>query len=360
MNEFKDYISYEGGKIYFIEKRPEIYEDKIILLYGETGSGKTHILVEILHLLKDRISIPLVFSPTNFADSEFDGMIPPECIYDNVDIKKLEDIWNTQGDRTIKYKIANDLCILKSLFDRVASQHDMSKADRIVSFTRRTLQELNYNTKLNMGSRRSEKLFIEKQRNKSLIRLYKEHIKSNRNNLLDMDLDKQELIAINFLDMNPRIVLIFDDCMSTAKEWSKTEVVKKLFYTGRKYFITQIYTLQDDHGIPPDLRKNGMFSIFTSSNLASIYFETTSNGITSQDKKDAKKIINVVFREKRGAHPHYQKLVYDKTKADKFMYTVADEYDDFRIGSSYAWKYTDKLPKKDGFLRRRTKMEFLY
>jgi len=68
-----------------------------------------------------------------------------------------------------------------------------------------------------------------------------------------------------------------------------------------------------------------------------------------------------VFRERRGSPPHYQKLVYDKTKADKFMYTVADEYDDFRIGSSYAWKYTDKLPKKDGFIRKkRTRMDFLY
>ena len=104
-----------------------------------------------------------------------------------------------------------------------------------------------------------------------------------------------------------------------------------------------------------------MFSIFTSSNLASIYFETTSNGITSQDKKDAKKIIDIIFREKRGAPPHFQKLVYDKSKADKFMYTVADIYDDFKVGSSYIWKFTDKLPKKNTYIRKRkTKMDFLY
>ena len=149
--------------------------------------------------------------------------------------------------------------------------------------------------------------------------------------------------------------------MAGVKRWGKEEVIKKLFYQGRKYFITQIYTLQDDHGIPPDLRKNGMFSIFTSSNLASIYFETKSNGITSQDRKDAKKIIISIFRERRGAPQHYQKLVYDKTKADKFMYTVADEYEDFRVGSSYIWKYTDKLPKKKDSLDDKTfSANFLY
>jgi len=361
MNRSRDYITYEGGKIYFMEKNPEIYEGKIILLYGETDSGKSTILFEILYLLKDKMAIPLVFCPTNYTDSDFDKMVPPECIFNNVDIKKLEDIWIAQEDRTKKYKIANDLGVLKSLFDRVASQCDKNKGDQIIFYAKRHINDLERNHGLSRGIVKSEKLHIEKRRKNSLIRLFKEHIKSNKTNLMNMDLDEEERIAINFLDMNPRIVLIFDDCMSTAKLWGKSEVVKKLFYTGRKYFITQIYTLQDDHGIPPDLRKNSMISIFTSSNSANTYFGTPSNGITARDKKNAHKIIDAIFRERRGSPPHFQKLVYISNKVDKFSCIIADEYDDFQIGSIYMRRYTDKLPKKDGYLKKkRTKMDFLY
>ncbi len=359
MNRSIDYITYDGGKIYFIEKKPEVYEGKIILLYGETDSGKSTILFEILYLLKDIISIPLVFCPTNYTDSDFDKMIPPVCIFNNVDVKKLEDIWYAQEDRTKKFKIANDLGVLKSLFDRMATQHDKDKGDQIISYAKRAINDIEHNSGLSRGIIKSEKFHIEKKKKSSLIRLFKEYIKINKANLLKMDLDDEEFIAINFLDMNPRIILIFDDCMSTAKLWGKTEVVKKLFYTGRKYFITQIYTLQDDHGIPPDLRKNSMISIFTSSNSANTYFGTTSNGITTRDKKNAHKIIDAIFREKRGSPPHFQKLVYISNKADKFSCIIADEYDDFRVGSSYVWRFTNKLPKKNGYIKRKTKMDFI-
>ena len=361
MNDARDYISYEGGKIFYINKTPEMYKDKIILLYGETGSGKSTILMEILHLLKDKVSMPFVFSPTNFANHDFDGIVPPDHIYNYVDVKKLEDIWDMQEDRSVKYRQAKDLEILKSLFDRISTSHEKKQAEQIIYITRHALDELKYNNKIGINVQKMEKLNIEKQRNKSISRLFKKTIKKSRSRLESMDLDDDEIIALNFLDFNPHIILVFDDCMSSSKDWGKQEVIKKLFFTGRKYFITQIYTLQDDHGIPPDLRKNGMFSIFTSSNLAGIFFDTTSNGITTHDKKEAKKIINVVFKETHGQPDHYRKLVFDKTKANKFMCIIADLYEDFKVGSSYIWKFADKLPRKDGYIvKRKSKMDFLY
>lgn len=361
MTDARDYIRYDNDKkIYFLEKSPDIYKDKIILLYGKTDSGKSTILLEILYLLKEIVSIPIVFSPTNHADREFDDIIPDVFIYKDVDIEKLEEIWCKQEERTIIYDIANDISILKSLFDKIAGEHERHQVKLIVNRTNNALEDLNIRHDIDRGIKRSEKRDIERKRNKVLKRLFKNQIRRNKNTLMDMDLDDDEKTAIEYIDFNPRIVIIFDDCMSTAKKWDKEEIVKKLFFQGRKYYITQIYTLQDDHGIPPDLRKNAMYSIFTSSNVASIFFETKSNGISRDEKKEAKKIIEVIFKEKRGCPPHYQKLVYNSSKNDKFMYTIADINDDFRVGSSYIWKYTDKLPRKSLAPRkRRSKLDFL-
>lgn len=361
MNDHKEYIRYDGDKkIYFLEKHYDVYKDKIILLYGKTNSGKSTILLEILFLLKDIISIPIVFSPTNHADKEFDDIIPDDFIYRDVNIEKLEEIWAKQEERTILYDIANDITVLKSLFDKLANDHEKHQIKRIVNRTNDALKDLDENRHIDRGIKKSEKRDIEKRRNKVLKKLFKYQIRRNKNRLLEMELDKDEKIAVEYVDFNPRIVIIFDDCMSTARKWDKEEIVKKLFYEGRKYYITQIYTLQDDHGIPPDLRKNAMYSIFTSSNVANKFFETSSNGICRDEKKEAKKIIPIIFNDKSGHPPLYQKLVYNDSSSERFMYTIADINDDFRVGSSYIWKYTEKLPRKGtNIKRKRSKLDFL-
>ena len=134
MSREMDSIKYDGDKrIYFLEKNPNVYKDKIILLYGKTDSGKSTILLEILFLLKDIISIPIVFSPTNHADKEFDNIIPDLCIYRDVNIEKLEEILSIQEERTVHYDIANNIAVLKSLFDRLPGDHGKNQIKLIVN-----------------------------------------------------------------------------------------------------------------------------------------------------------------------------------------------------------------------------------
>ena len=61
----------------------------------------------------------------------------------------------------------------------------------------------------------------------------------------------------------------------------------------------------------------------------------------------AEKFIPRIFDQKRGFPKHYQKLVYDKSSSDKFKVIIADLHDEFTVGSSYLFKYIDKLPKKE-------------
>ena len=165
MNNEGDYIRYDGDKkIYFIDKDYKLYMDKITLLYGDTGSGKSTILSEMLYLLKNKVSMAFVFSPTNFSNRAFDGIIPDEFIYDDVDIGQLRNIWERQEKRAKLYNVANDLSLLKVLFDKVSAEHEQRIANLIVTNANRTLDEIKHNTRLDRGTKISEKIDIEKRK----------------------------------------------------------------------------------------------------------------------------------------------------------------------------------------------------
>jgi hypothetical protein len=54
--------------------------------------------------------------------------------------------------------------------------------------------------------------------------------------------------------IDPRTFLVMDDCMATAKEWSKDQCIAEIMMQGRHYQLTYILTMQYCLGISPDLR----------------------------------------------------------------------------------------------------------
>lgn len=56
--------------------------------------------------------------------------------------------------------------------------------------------------------------------------------------------------------VDPRSILIMDDCLAQKKSWSKDESIMIILMNGRHYQITYVLTMQTPLGIPPDLRLN--------------------------------------------------------------------------------------------------------
>ena len=54
--------------------------------------------------------------------------------------------------------------------------------------------------------------------------------------------------------IDPRTFLVMDDCMSSAKDWSKDQCISEIMFQGRHYQLTYILTMQYCLGITPDLR----------------------------------------------------------------------------------------------------------
>lgn len=61
---------------------------------------------------------------------------------------------------------------------------------------------------------------------------------------------------IRYKDVDPRGLLIMDDCLADAKQWKNDPNVEWIFMNGRHAKITLILTMQYQVGIPPGLRTN--------------------------------------------------------------------------------------------------------
>ena len=56
--------------------------------------------------------------------------------------------------------------------------------------------------------------------------------------------------------IDPRCILVMDDCMASKKSWANDELVKTVLMNGRHKKITYILTMQYPLGITPELRTN--------------------------------------------------------------------------------------------------------
>ena len=56
--------------------------------------------------------------------------------------------------------------------------------------------------------------------------------------------------------IDPRAILVMDDCLASKGSWMKDELINTLFFNGRHYGITYILTMQFPLGISPELRNN--------------------------------------------------------------------------------------------------------
>src|SRR4029078_13517288 len=80
---------------------------------------------------------------------------------------------------------------------------------------------------------------------------------------------KRQQKAINERWKDPRVFLLFDDCLSDAKNWAKDERIKEIFFNGRWFKMLFILTMQAPMGIPPELRTNIDYTFILKNNNAS-------------------------------------------------------------------------------------------
>jgi hypothetical protein len=340
-------------KLKWMPKNHLHYLNRTTILYGRTNSGKSTVIEEIMYLCKDHIPTIFVVAPTNSSNNAYTGKVPDQFIRKELDVDWLDKLLTRQKNAAGAYINANRIEILKSLFNKVSDENSQSLEQSIINKAHSSLAYIS-DSVMDFPQKKKQKNQILEHKNNMLRRLYKTTIRFHKVTLENnQKLHKTEKAALSFLDFNPNIMLILDDCASKFKKlYKKSTAIKEIFYEGRHYFITTLISAQDDKEIDSELRKNTTVSVFTTAQSATSNFERSSNGYPKHEKNKAKTCIESVFKQQENDVTHFQKLVYIQGEADPFKYTIADLYDDFRMGSLPMWQYSEKIKSHKNLLNK--------
>lgn len=352
----KTFTFSDGTRLPPLEKKPETYLNKIILMYGQTGSGKTVMIEEIMKILSNHVPLVRVFSPTNASNNIYTNKVPNRLISTQVRLSDVESLYRRQEEVMEVYRIVNSIENLASVFALVANDKERHLIDNANYYATRRLKENERNP--NEYQRRTDRTSITKEHEKYVVGVYKKVIRSNLSRLVANieQLSKDQVIVVKFLDINPHILVIFDDCASVSKTWKNSEIFRKLFYESRHNFITTIFTFQGDTDITPDLRKSGHISIFATELSANTYFTKDSNGMGKDKQRKAmiQEAIRMIYGENNEETGVFRRLVFVRNSPHQLQWTQAQQYDDFQMCGQYIRAYCEHIPQSKNKKGRHT------
>ena len=337
------------------------YLDRSIVIYGPSGSGKSTIILNILKYLNGKINMAIVYSPTEPSNKNYTGIIDPAMILYEIKmvnaskttkkrneeaelIEYMQNLFDYQTARMKTYKMANDIKTLSKLVAKIKS-NDKHKCKDIVeqinSHRVQAIKDIEVRYSHNNAQMASEISKIDAKFNEYIIDIFKQYIKLNEKQLWDEKLTEAEINAIKFIEFNPRILLIFDDCADMLEKAFKNKVFSALFFRGRHAGITFIMSMQSYGTMPKRFRTNAFISIFTKAESMNSFFENDNNF----SKQLKKKIID----SSSDIFVGYRKCVYirDDNSGNNFYHMTFPMLEKFRFGSRALHEYCDKIQIKD-------------
>ena len=361
-DEYKTIYTKSGEPIKWLARSADSYLDKTTLIFGGSGSGKTTIIEEILFLCSKHIPNYIVVAPRT-SDKAYRSKFKNEdianrCIKEDLTKKKLQTIWQRQYYITQLYNTANDINVLESLFAKAPDKEIFVMIQAILKRATDKNSEIQKSSILNYAQKKSQTSNIKELCAKKIKFLYKKSIRQNKEILysksISNTLTDKEKVALEYLDINPRLMIIIDDSTEKFQSWMKlfkkgeVNPFESIFYKGRWNYITLLFAAHDDKIIVPELRKNARITYYTTSQALVASLNKAQSGFTTQEKKFAQRCAEVLFNEEDGIRT-WQKLCYVREDSSPWRYIISNIYQDFNIGCNYLDNLVIKMPKiEDG------------
>lgn len=335
-----------GEKIYNLDRNPELLKNKMTVFYGESGSGKTTIIEDAMHRSKHLYPTVFAISPSDISNQVFTPRLPPGCVKHSVSIKWISEIYRRQEEHAKIFAIANNMNIMRSVFELVANDAERRQLNQIIQSSIQSVEINKHNP--DPGRRRSEKIAIDELRDKTIHSLFKCVIRKNARSLLNRKINDKQKIAVKFVDFNPEVLLILDDCAAEMASWGKSEVFKKLFYQGRNFHFTVWISIHGVSELNNNLRRNAHISIFTTEGSATAFTELKTSGLGKSLKKSFINAISRIFCDMGPNIVNHQKMIYIRGQPNPIRFHVAEIVDtEFKLGSPKVWELAMKLEEKN-------------
>ncbi len=314
--------------------------DKSTLLFGKSGSGKSFVMVDILYQLQGYVEQVVVISPTDRQNHTYDkGLVPLPCIHYTITPELLDNIWDRQTALSSAYTRANKYEIVKSLFDKIPGN---ATTRNIIDSIHRKLRDFRGEV-ANDEDADARIAEMETECKKLITMVWKDGINKNRGALSKLELNSDERYCLKYINLNPRLVLVFDDCTDQLKKYKGHPVMQKLFYQGRHSFITVLIACHTDKALDPELKKSVYVNIFTEESSAHSYFYRGSNDLDKIARSKAESASKSAFTPLA----KHQKLVWTRDD-DKFYRFTATARLNFKFGSQYVWEYCNQIKADAG------------
>ena len=343
-------ITDDGIEIPMFEKKYKSFLNKSIILYGSSGSGKSMIMRDILYILKDHIPNVVVIAPTNNLNHSYDGIIPSQLIFAEVTEDLIKNIFKRQKGVVNIYNMINNISKLEQIYIKIAKNDDNIIKSKIERGYYTIKNKYDQNNNIHISEKKIKLQELDSLHKDKMKEFYKKVINKYRNLINTNDnykriFDDIELKIINFININPSMLLIIDDAAVSANIWCKYQEVKELFMNGRHWKMTFMISFQDDKLLDSSLRKNAFINIFTAETICNAYFNRSANNFTPQEKKKMAKLANFVFNDPKLKDKNYKKMIHIKDKIPNIYYTIADYVDDFKFGSLHLHQLCNKVKK---------------
>lgn len=333
-----------------LEFNYQLFLDKSTVLYGGSSTGKSTIIVDILYQLKPHVDQIIVIAPTDpqnhtySGETESERVVPTPCIHYAISDKLLRDFEERQQALTSIYKKANDYQILKRLFDRLNIPGVENSIKNVMNIRMQREEEIRSQftdpavvdariAKINNSYREFIKL------------IYKKNIIDNRHKYEKMQINDSEKFAIKYLDLNPRAVIIFDDCTEQLEKFKNHPVMQKLAFQCRHLSTTVLVACHSDKKLDTSFKSNAFVSIFTEENVAKIYYNKSSLGSDSESKARIKTVCKSVFTPLL----RYQKLAWVREENKFYRFTSTPRHG-FKFGCQWLWNYCNKIQSNEFFV----------
>ena len=330
--------------------------DISIVLYGPSKTGKTVMMTDYIRKFMPYIDEVFVVSPTEPSNKSFEGFIDPAFIhykfapldkmgrtipsseYQGLDLNAL---WNRQEMKASIYIRANNIEILAELFNMLSSSQRHKAKEIINKIEKRRDIFAKKITKMysdNKGELQKRIKSINKGSDDLIRDVYRDTILLHYKQLWGIrGLSEDHKFSLKYINFNPRLLLIFDDCAADLKKYMRLDIIGNLFYRNRHVFITGLYAFQDDTNLDNNLRKNAFISIFTGPRVCKIHFgRKDSGGYTKEEGKYVEDAVDEVFVGNR-------KLVYMREDSQHFYHHTAKTVTRARFGNKTMHKFCDKI-----------------